>query len=219
MNKVKVLVADEHTLVREGICSLLKACKAMEIVGEATDGKETIEMVREHAPDVLLMNITMPIIDGAEVTYQIRKESSDIKVLLLTQYEDKEHVLMGLKAGASGYIHKKATASDLVKAILAVYQGGCFLYPSVAKTVVDDYFQLIRQPAPPDSYDKLTHRERQVLKLMAEGRKSTEIANILDIAVKTTLGHRTSMMRKLSIHNRTELIKYAIRKHLVTVDG
>ena len=218
MDKVRVLVADEETLFRQGVCALLKNCEDMEIAGEAANGKETIEMVRELTPDVVLMNIAMPIMNGAEVTHHIRKGKSDIKVLLLTQYEDRERVLSGLKAGANGYIPKRATIFELVSAILVVYRGGYFLYPSVAKTMVDDYFQLLRQPGSPDPYDELTHREREVLKLMAEGCKSGEIAKLFGIVVKTVLGHRASMMRKLGIHNRTELIKYAIRKHLVNLE-
>ncbi len=219
MARIRVLVADEEALFREGVCALLKIYEDIEIVGEATNGKETIEMVREQTPDVVLVNIAMPIMDGAEVIHRIRKENSKIKVLLLTQYEDRDRVLTGLKAGANGYIPKQATASDLVSAVLTVYRGDCFLYPSVAKTMVDDYLQRIRQPGSPDSYDQLTHREKEVLKLMAEGYKSREIADLLDIAVKTALGHRTSIMKKLGIHNRTELIKYAIRKHLITLDN
>ncbi len=218
MVKVRVLVADGQTLFREGVCALLKIRTDIEIVGEATNGKETIEKVREQTPDVVLIDIAMPIMDGAEVTRRIRKEKGDIKVLLLTQYEDRERVLSGLEAGANGYIPKRAAASDLVSAILAVYRGDYFLYPSVAKTVVSDYLQRIRQPGSPDPYDKLTHREQEVLKLMAEGHKSGEVAKLLNMAVKTVLVHRTSVMRKLSIHNRTELVKYAIRKHLVDLE-
>ncbi len=218
MVRIRVLVADEEALFREGVCALLKTYKNIQIVGEATNGKETIEVVRVQTPDVVLVNIVMPILDGVEVIRRIRKENSEIKVLLLTQYEDRDRVLTGLKAGANGYIPKRATASDLVSAILAVYRGGCFLYPSVATTVVSDYLQRIRHGGSPDPYNRLTNREREVLKLMAEGRKSVEIANLLDIAVKTALGHRTNMMRKLGIHNRTELIKYAIRKHLINLE-
>ncbi len=219
MVKVTVLVSEEETLFREGVCALLKNCRDMEIVGEATNGKETIEMVRERTPDVVVMNIAMPFMDGAEVTHRIRKENSAIKVLLLTQYEDRDHILSGLRAGVNGYILKRATASDLVSAILTVYRGGYFLYPSVAKTVVDDYFQHIRRSERSDSYERLTHREREILKLMAEGRKSREIAKLFGIAITTVLVHRTSIMRKLNIHNRADLIKYAIRKHLVAVEN
>lgn len=218
MVKVRVLVAEKETLFRQGVCALLKAQENIEIVGEATDGKETIEKVHEQTPDVLLMNVAMPVMDGAEVTHQLRKENGDIKVLLLTEYEDRDHILSGFRAGADGYIPRRAAASDLVSAILAVYRGGCFLYPSVARMIVDDYCRHIRQLVSPDPYDRLTHKERQVLKLIAEGCKSGEIANVLGIAVKTVLGHRTSMMRKLGIHNQIELIKCAIHKHLVNLE-
>ncbi len=219
MVKVRVLVADGQTLFREGVCALLKICEDIEIVGEATNGKETIEKVREQTPDVVLIDIAMSILDGTEVIHRVRKENSDIKVLLLTQYEDKERVLSGLKAGANGYIPKRAASSDLVSAILTVYRGDYFLYPSVAKTVVKDYLQLIRHPKSPELYNGLSHREKEVLKLTAEGRKSEEIANLLDISIKTVQVHRANIMKKLGIHNRTELIKYAIRKHLVTLEN
>ncbi len=218
MVKVRVLVADEEALFREGVCALLKTYQNIEIVGEATNGKEAIEKVREQNPDVVLVNIAMPILDGAEVTHRIRKEKSDIKVLLLTQYEDRDRILSGLKAGANGYIPRRATASDLVSAILAVYQGGYFLYPSVAKTMVNDYLELLRHPRSSDPYGQLTHREKEVLKLVAEGHKSREIANLLHIEPKTAQGHRTNLMKKLDIHSGTELIKYAIRKHLITLE-
>ena len=217
MVKIRVLVADDQTLFCECIDAMLKTCNGIEVVGEATNGKETIEMARELTPDIVLMNLSMPIVNGDEVARRVRKENNNVKVLFLTQYEDKDRILSGLKAGANGYIPKRATASELVSAILAVYHGGCFLYPSVAKTVVDDYFQRIRRPATFDPYDRLTHREREVLKLMTEGHKNREIANLLDIAVKTALVHRTSVMRKLGIHNRTELIRYAIRKQLINL--
>ena len=217
--KIRVLVADGQALFREGVCALLKIREDIEIVGEATNGKETVEKVRAKTPDVVLIDIAMPILDGAEVTHRIRKENSDIKVLLLTQYEDRDRILRGLKAGANGYIPKRAATSDLVSAIQAVYRGGYFLYPSVAKTMVNDYLQLIKHPRSPSPYDQLTHREQEVLKLVAEGCKSGEIANLLNIAVVTVLTHRTSIMRKLSIHNQTELIKYAIRKHMITLEN
>ena len=217
MDRIRVLVVDAQSLFREGVCALLRGCEEIEVVGEAANGKETIEMVREQVPEVVLMDIVMPIMDGVEVIHCLRKENSKIKVLFLTQHEDRDRILTGLKAGAKGYLLKRATASDLVSAILAVYRGDYFLYPSVAKTVIDDYFQR-RQPGKPDNYERLTHREREILKLVAEGHKSSEIAELFGIAIKAVLGHRASIMRKLSIHNRTELIKYAIRKHLVTLE-
>ncbi len=219
MVKVRVLVADEQTLFRECVRTLLEIREDIEVVGEATNGQETIEKVREQTPDVVLIDIDMSVMDGAEVTHHIHKENSEIKVLLLAEYEDKERILSGLKAGANGYIPKRATASDLVSAIQAVYQGSCFLYPSVATIVVNDYLQRINHPGSPALYDKLTYRERAVLRLVVEGYKSREIANLLTIAFKTTLRHRASIMKTLGIHSQAELIKYAIRKHLVDLYG
>ncbi len=219
MAKVRVLVADGETLFRESVCALLKGCEDIEVAGEATNGRETIKRARELAADVVLVNMAMPSMDGAEVTHWIHKEGSDIKVLLLVQDEDGHEVLSGLKAGADGYITKRATASDLVSTILAIYRGGYILHPSVAKMVVNDYLQRINQPGSPDAHDKLTHREVQVLKLVADGHKSKEIANLLDITARTAERHRANVMRKLSIHNRTELIKYAMRKHLINLES
>lgn len=218
MDKVKVLVADGQTLFREGVCTLLKTCEDIEIIGEATNGREIIEKVRQQAPNVVLMDMTMPIMDGTEVIRQIRRENSDVKVLLVSQHEDRQHILRGLKAGSNGYIPRSATPSELVSTILTLHSEGCFLYPSVAKTLVEEYRRMA-QTASHDPYDRLTDREREVLKLIAEGHTSLEIAETLDIAVKTVLGHRASIMTKLSIHNWTELIKHAIRKHLINLES
>ena len=152
-----------------------------------------------------------------EVIHQIHELNSGVKVLLLTQYEDRDRVLGGLKAGANGCIPTRATTSDLVSAILAVFRGECFLYTSVTRTMMDDYFQLFRQPASSDPYDRLTRREKEVFKLVAKGLTSREIANLLGIAVKTVTVHRAGAMKKLGIHNQRELIKYAIRKSLINL--
>ena len=218
MAKVKVLVADERSLFLESVCVLLNDCESIDLVGKATNGKEIVEKVREQAPNVVLMDMTMPIMDGTEVIRQIHGENSDVKVLLVSQHEDRQHILRGLKAGSNGYIPRSATLSELVSAILTLHTEGCFLYPSVAKTLVEEYRRMA-QTASHDPYDRLIDREREVLKLIAEGHTSLEIAETLDIAVKTVLGHRASIMTKLSIHNWTELIKYAIRKHLINLES
>lgn len=218
MVKVRVLVADEQTLFRQGVCALLELREDLELVGEATNGTDTIRKVREQAPDVVLVNLAMHSMNGSEVTHRIHEVNSNVKVLLLTQYEDKDHVLDGLRAGASGCIPKRATISDLVSAIQTVHQGDCFLYPSVAKTMMEDYIKRIKQSISSDPYDRLTHREREMLKLMAEGRKSGEIANLLRIACKTVQGHRANLMRKLGIRNQTDLVKYALRRGVIDLE-
>lgn len=214
MAKIRVLIVDDHAILRDGIRALLSVHKDIEVVGEAADGREAIEKVQHLSPDVVLMDIAMPLMDGLEATRRIHKESPQTKVLILTQHDNREYILSSIKAGAAGCIPKRAVASELVSAIRVVHQGDSFLYPSVAKVLIGDYLQRAEQ----DPYDSLTSREREVLKLVAEGRTSREIADLLCVSVKTVLGHRTKIMEKLDIHNRTELVKYAIRKGLVTVD-
>ncbi len=214
MSKIKVLIVDDHALLREGIRSLLASHDDIEVVGEAANGSEAIEKVREVDPDVILMDIAMPIMDGLEATRRIRKQNPKIKIIILTQYDRKDYVLSSIKSGAAGFIPKNVIISELVSAIRTAYSGDAFLHPSVAKMVIEDYLRQV-EPSP---YDRLTDREREVLKLVAEGLTNQEIADLLSVSVKTVLGHRTSLMEKLGIHNRTELIKYAIRKGLIVVD-
>lgn len=216
MPKIRVLVADGETLFREGVCAVLKLCGDIEIVGEATNGKEIIEMVQKQTPDIVVMNLVMSVVDGVEVTHWLRKESKDTKVLLLTQNEDREWVLSGLRARANGYISKHATAQELIAAISAVYRGDYFLHPLIAKTMVEDYSQLIKHPGSTSSFECLTPREKEILKLIAEGRKYGDIARLCHIEPRTVFSHRTKIMRKLGIHGGTELIKYAIRQHLIS---
>ncbi len=214
MAKIRVLVVDDHALLRDGIRALLSVQDDIEVVGEATEGREAINLVRQLLPDVVLMDIAMPLMDGLEATRRIHKEHPKVKVLILTQYDNKEYMLSSVKAGAAGCVPKRAVASELISAIRVVHQGDSYLYPSVAKVLIKDYLQKMEQ----DPYERLTNREREVLKLVAEGRTSRDIASLLCISIKTVLGHRTKVMEKLDIHNRTELVKYAIRKGLITVD-
>lgn len=214
MSKIKVLVVDDHAILREGIRALLAAQDDIEVIGEAGDGREGVDKAHQLAPDVVLMDIAMPLMDGLEATRHICKETSKTKVLILTQYDKREYVLLSIKAGASGCVPKRAVASELVSAIRAVNHGDFFLHPSAAKFLIEDYVQMVEE----DPYDRLTSREREVLKLVAEGHTNNEIASLISVTVKTVLAHRTSVMKKLGIHNRTELIKYSIRKGLITME-
>lgn len=215
MSKIKVLVVDDHAMFRQGICALLRYYEDFEVAGEAEQGREAIEKVRELSPQVVLMDIAMPIMGGLEATRRIQKEAPNTKVLVLTQYDDSEYVLSLVRSGARGYISKTATASELVSAIRAVNAGEFFLYPSAAKTVVEEYLR--RVGGEKNGYDRLTSREREILQLVAEGHTNREIADRLVIGVKTVLRHRTNIMEKLGFHNRTELIKYAISKGLIEI--
>ena len=217
MQKIKVLVVDDHTLVRDGIRALLSLVADMKVVGEAANGKEALEKVKELAPDVVLMDLAMPIMGGLEATRRIRKRFPGTKVLALTQYEDREYIVPTIEAGARGFISKMAAFSELASAIQAVYHGGSFLSPMAAAAVVEECQQKVAIEGEKDSYQHLTDREREMLKLVAEGYTAREIANMLVISLRTVETHKTNLMEKLNIHNKTDLIRFAIRKGIITV--
>jgi len=216
MGKVRILIVDDHAIMRDGIRALLSLDEDLEIVGEASEGREAIEKARELSPDVVVMDIAMPGMDGLEATRRIVKKNPQIKVLVLTQHDNKEYILSTIKSGAAGYVPKRALGSELVSAIRAVHRGDSFLYPSAAAALIEDYRKQSEEVEP---YDQLTPREREILKLIAEGYTSREIADMLFISLKTAQGHRAKIMEKLDLHNRTELIKFAMRKGLVSMDS
>ncbi len=217
MKKIRVLVVDDHTIVRDGISALLALTGDIEVVGEATNGYEALNVVRELHPDIVLMDIAMPVMGGLEATRRISKEFPKTKVLVLTQHDDKEYVFPVIESGASGFISKAGASTELVMGIRSVYQGESYLTPSVAKLLVENYQQTTGKRLDEDPYNKLTERERDVLKLLAEGYSAQEIANLLVITPKTVEGHKTNLMAKLDIHNRIELVKYALRKGIINI--
>jgi DNA-binding NarL/FixJ family response regulator len=214
MPRIRVLVADDHALVREGIRALLRPCDDIEVVGEAADGREAVEAARRLEPDVVLMDIAMPGLGGLEATLALQRECPRARVLVLTQYEDREYVTRFMKVGAAGYVLKKTVGSDLPAAIRAVQRGGLVLDPEVARAAV-------AEPAGESggaaagTYESLTDREKQVLKLVAEGRSNKEIADVLAISVKTAMTHRAHVMQKLDLHDRTGLVKFALREGVI----
>ncbi len=214
-NKIKVLLADDHAIMRDGVRSLLSTYDDIEIVGEAADGKEAYEKVIETSPDVVIMDIGMSGMDGLEATRRIQKKMPQVKVLILTQHENREYLISAIKAGISGYIPKKAMGIDLISAVRSVYNGDSYLYPSATTVLIQDYLEQVEE----EPFDLLTSREREVLKLIADGYTSRQIADQLFLSLKTVLGHRTRIMDKLDIHNKADLIKYAIRKGLVAIDN
>jgi DNA-binding NarL/FixJ family response regulator len=218
MRKIKILIADDHALVRAGIAAYLNLSDEFEVVGEAADGVEAIEAAGKLKPDVILMDIAMPKLGGLEATLEIKKLYPEIKVLVLTQYDDAVYVRRFLKAGASGYLLKKAVATDLIAAIGAVATGEMYLHQSIASSVVDGYLGVQKGEPGEDPYEKLTDREKQVLKLIAEGCTHKDIAGILNISVRTTVAHQENICVKLGLHTRIALIKFAIQKGIIKID-
>ena len=217
MKKIKVMIVDDHTLVRAGIRSLLALVNDIEVVGEASDGKEALSKVKKLSPDVVLMDLAMPVMGGLEATRRLRRDFPGIKVLVLTQYDDSEYVIPVIEAGASGFVTKMSAFSELAAAIQAAHQGESYLSPTAATALVEEYQQKTTSEGEHDSYQQLTDREREVLKLVAEGHTGREIGEILVVSPKTVDWYKSSLMNKLNIHSRTDLIKYAIRKRIITI--
>ena len=217
MKKIKVLIVDDHTLVRAGIRSLLALVSDIEVVGEASDGKEALSKVSDLKPDVVLMDLAMPVMGGLEATRRLRRDFPGIKVLALTQYDDSEYVIPIIEAGASGFVTKMSAFSELAAAIEAAYKGESYLSSTAATALVEEYQQKTASEGELDPYQQLTDREREVLKLVAEGHTSREIAEILIVSPKTVDWYKGSLMKKLNIHSRIDLIKYAIRKRIITI--
>jgi DNA-binding NarL/FixJ family response regulator len=215
--RIRVVIADDHAIVRDGVKALLALADDIEVVGEAADGREAIARVRDLEPDVVVMDIAMPDLGGLEATVEIRRQQPRTKVLVLSQYEDREYIRRFLKAGVSGYVLKKSAGSDLAAAIRAAARGGLVLDPDVAREAMRDQDTPAgRREA--DPYETLTDREKQVLKLVAEGRANKEVADLLGISVKTAMSHREHIMDKLDLHSRTELIRFAIRQGIIRVE-
>ena len=215
MAKIRILIADDHVLVREGIRALLSLSDDLEVVAEASDGQEAIAATRRLDPDVVLMDINMPGLGGLEATLAIRGENPRVKILVLTQYDDREYVSRFLKSGASGYILKKAAGAELASAVRAVHRGGLVVDPSLARSLLTPTAEPVGSGSGSERYASLTDREKQVLKLVAEGNSNKEVAQVLGISVKTAMSHRERVMSKLEIHNRTELVKFALREGVI----
>ena len=218
MTKTRVLLAEDHTIVRKGLCALLDAEPGIEVIGEAQDGREALLKAEQLHPDIVLMDITMPVLNGLEATRQIKKRFPEVKVLILTVHSDEEYIRQILRAGASGYLVKQAAPHELISAIEAIQRGESYLSPSVSKKVVQEYVQHATGSAEQDTHERLTDREREVLQLIAEGNSTRDIAELLHMSVKTAETHRARLMGKLDIHSTAELTQYAIRKGVISLD-
>jgi two-component system response regulator NreC len=202
-------------MMREGIRALLERQRDIQVIGEASDGREAVRLAVQLHPDVVVMDVSMPMLNGIEATRHIRRDCPDVRVLVLTVHESEEYVARLLAAGANGYIIKRAAAEELCNAIRAVFSGEAFLYPTIAKVVIEDYVRRLREGRGFQVTEILTDREREVLQLIAEGYTSREIADILHLSVKTVQNHRSKIMSKLDLHDRGDLIKYAIQQGII----
>jgi DNA-binding NarL/FixJ family response regulator len=220
MGNIRVLLAEDHTIVRKGLRSLLEDEEGIEVIGEAEDGREAIKLAEKLHPDIVVMDIAMPGLNGLEATRQLRKLHPEIKILILSVYANEEYVFQTLQAGAEGYLVKKAAPSELILAIKAVHQGNSFLSPSISRTVIDEYIRRAEEISEgDDAFKNLTARETEVLQLIAEGRKTREIAELLYISIKTVETHRAHIMDKLGIRSTAELTQYAISKGIISSDA
>jgi two-component system response regulator NreC len=213
--KIRILLADDHTILRAGLKMMLNAQPDMEVIGEAQDGRQALHEAQRLQPDVILMDITMPDMNGIEATKQIKRVQPEIKVLVLTMHEHDEYIFQALRAGASGYMLKEAADTELITALHVVQSGQFYLSPAAQSVMVGDYLQRVRTGEEKDSYSSLTEREREILKLVAEGYTNNQIAERLVISPKTVDTHRTHIMDKLNLHSRAELVKYAMRRGLL----
>jgi two-component system response regulator NreC len=216
--RVRVLLADDHVLVRKGIARLIRGEPDMEVVGEASDGREAVEAARTLRPDVVLMDIEMAGLSGIDATRQITQAQPESRVLMLTVYDREDFLFRALQAGAAGYVLKGAEVEDLLRAIRTVDAGEVFVYPRMTTKLVRDYLKGVQGGKGPDEYEKLSVREREVMPLLADGRTNDEIAALLHISKYTVQTYRQRIMQKLNLHSRTELLKYALRKGLIRLE-
>jgi DNA-binding NarL/FixJ family response regulator len=218
--QIKVLLVDDHTILREGVHALLAREPDIVVVGEAGDGQEALEQVPRLRPDVVIMDIVMPRMNGLEATRLIKEQYSNVRVLILSMYDDHEYVVQIIQAGASGYVLKRVVTEDLVRAIHEVHAGESFLYPPIAATLIGDYLRVTvgEGAGAPGLGEIITAREREVIRLIADGNSNQEIAERLGLSRKTVDSHRANAMRKLDLHDVTEVVKYAIRTGMISLD-
>lgn len=215
MKPIRILLADDHPVVRDGLRALLEREADMSIVAEAADGRETVRLAEEQSPDVVIMDLAMPIMNGIEATRRIVAKSPHTAVVILSMHQDESYVLGSLNAGAKGYLLKDSMRKEVIEAIRAVSQGRSFLTRKVSAMLQEDYISQLRRRGLEDSYELLTDREREILQLIAEGRANKEVASLLNISLTTVETHRTHILQKLDLHSVPELILYAVRKGII----
>jgi DNA-binding NarL/FixJ family response regulator len=216
MTPIRILLADDHGVVRKGLRFLLTQDPEIEIAGEAEDGREAVRLAAELQPNIVIMDIAMPQLNGLDAAQQITKANPRAAVIMLSMYSDEEFLIRALSAGAKGYLLKDSAEADVLRAVHAVAQGRTYFTPSIAHTLLEDYIRRLQQEGVQDRYDLLTDREREILQLLAEGRSNKDVATLLNLSIHTVDTHRTNFMQKLGLHNTAEIVIYAMRKKIIT---
>jgi two-component system response regulator NreC len=215
MKVIRMLLADDHTVMRKGLRLLLESQPGFQVVAEASTGREAVSLAEQHAPDVIVMDIAMPLLNGIEAARQIAARLPQAAIVFLSMHSDESYVLRALKAGARAYLLKDSAEHDLIEAVRAVTEGKAFFSPAISKMLVEDYMRQMRERKVEDSYELLTTREREIVQLLAEGKNNKEVANLLNLSLYTVETHRSNIFQKLNLHSGAELILYAIRKGVI----
>lgn len=214
---IEVILVDDHSIVRQGIKSVLAAEGDIEIVAEASNGREAIELAKKKSPDVVVMDITLPLLNGLEASYHILKQKPSTKILILSMHDNRAFIEKALSYGAMGYLLKDSAIDEIARGIREVYAGKFFLSSNISSFVIQDYISYMKKTTHTEKVAKLTSREREIVQLIAEGLNNKEIASQLGLSLKTVLAHRNNIMRKLGIHNQAQLIRFAIREGIVSL--
>jgi DNA-binding NarL/FixJ family response regulator len=215
MPEYRILLADDHSIVRKGLRTILEEDGSLEVVAEASNGREAVDLCQSLEPHIAVMDVSMPQLNGLEAAAQLQRSSSPTKVIVLSMYRDETYILRALTAGAKGYLLKDTAEEEILPAIRAVIRGNSYFSASISQTLLDDHVRYLQKRGLQDSYDLLTEREKEVLQLLAEGRSNKEVAGVLNLSLSTVETHRTNMMQKLNLHSAAEIVLYAVRKKLI----
>ena len=215
MSRLRLLLADDHTMVRQGLRKVLEGHREWDVIAEASDGREAVRLAEEHKPDVAVLDVAMPLLNGIEATRQIVKRSPNTRVLVLSMYSDEAYVTQVLEAGAIGYLLKDSADVDLIEAVRVVSQGRSFFSPAVARLMLDDYLRQLAEKGIVDRFDSLSTRERQIFQLIAEGKTNKQVAALLSVSPSTVETHRGHVMEKLNLHSTAEIVLCAVRRGII----